>query len=70
MKYKMEHKPKTPRSEEKYLVLDTENPYPVGNPLHSSWLGWVVAECDSKKTGQLVMDALNHVENCKHGEEK
>lgn len=59
MKYKLEHKPKTPASEERYLVLDTTNPYPKDNPLHSGYLGRVVAECLSKKDGELVVDALN-----------
>lgn len=59
MRYKLEYKPTTPGSVEKYLVLDTTNPYPVGNPLHDGYMGRVVAECDSKYNGELVVSALN-----------
>lgn len=58
MRYKLEHKPNTPGSGEKYLVLDTTNPYPVGNSLHDGYMGCVIAECESKHNGELVVNAL------------
>lgn len=60
MKYKLEYKPKTPASSERYLVLDTTNPFPEDNPLHKGYMGRVVAECQSKDDGELVTKALNN----------
>jgi hypothetical protein len=60
MKYKLEHKPKTIASGEKYLVLDTTNPYPKDNPLHSCYQGRVIADCSSQKDGELIVNALTY----------
>lgn len=59
MKYILEHKPKTVASGEKYLVLDTTNPFPEGNPLHKGYMGRIVAECQTRDDGELVTKALN-----------
>jgi hypothetical protein len=59
MKFKLEYKPKTAASGEKYLVLDTTNPFPTDNPLHKGYAGRIVAECLEREDGELVTKALN-----------
>lgn len=60
-KYTIEHKHSGKGFEygERWLVLETTNPYPTDNPLHFTYLGRVVAECPAKEDADLVLNSLN-----------